>query len=644
MARRSNRKNAGNKLSQVLAAVNSTDVTPPTSIDATLIPLPESVSCKCGVTFDDKKHMVQCDKCLSWAHSGCYGLSLEDAALFDFICDDCRASGEPPVIGPAEPRPCSDESAAEPRPGVNLGSSPASSPNTSCLCCNELLASLRALEQRTLSLEQLVQDTRVQSKNDLKPLQRQILDLEAEVLSLQQDAHGSRPQRPKSKRASTSTSFHSRISVSKPIKSSHSSFRIIWGTHKECSVEDVRVALTPIIANSNTNISISRSLRRLGKRLSWWFTISANEPALLSLDQNWCQLEKCNWSLIKALRDRPHETPKVPHGSATPSAGQVFSAPPSTEAYHGSHLGPSSNPHLPVTPLSGQETSAQCCSNIPPLSEKFPIIWGTSRRTTVDEIRRTISRIVPDCANSVLIKHSSRSTPRGTIWWFTLIAHHHVLTSIGGKWEQFRPDPRWILLSQLKDRPRQSSLAKQIPSQAHPSNPPLPSQQPTSPTPHSLSPKHPSSQSQFTAPPVVAQNISLPSCSTQVPPQHSASASQLLSQPPISIQLPPQLDSMRQAISTHYAPSSQPLHQSTFSQTQVPISAHPASLPFLGVGQGATTGPPPPWFPSHPQLLVMAPPPFLPRNVVPLNQPCSAAPHFLSPHHVTPTPTSHPQM
>ncbi|OQO10052.1 hypothetical protein B0A48_04408 [Cryoendolithus antarcticus] len=49
------------------------------------------VHCICGVEDDDNGHMVQCEKCFVWQHSGCLlpGLTKKEVNKVDFLCQVC---------------------------------------------------------------------------------------------------------------------------------------------------------------------------------------------------------------------------------------------------------------------------------------------------------------------------------------------------------------------------------------------------------------------------------------------------------------------------------------------------------------------------------------------------------------------------
>ena len=127
------------------------------------------------------------------------------------------------------------------------------------------------------------------------------------------------------------------------------------------------------------------------------------------------------------------------------------------------------------------------------------------------------------------------------------------------------------------------------------------------------------------------------------PPRLSVSSSQSLSHITGSTAQPPPHQSSSSVPPNHSANPSQSLCQQYFSQPQVPISVHSTSLPFLGNGQGTAAVPPRPWLPSHPQLMILAPPSALTSNPNPLNQFCLAAPSFLPTHPVGLAPTAPPQ-
>ena len=116
MARRSNRKNVGSKLSQVLAAEKASDTLNDLPSRPSSLPLlRESVRCVCGVAHDDGGHMLLCDICLSWSYSSCNGLLWNEAEkVSDFACSSWKS-----VLGLSEPHPPTEHASAEPLPVVS---------------------------------------------------------------------------------------------------------------------------------------------------------------------------------------------------------------------------------------------------------------------------------------------------------------------------------------------------------------------------------------------------------------------------------------------------------------------------------------------------------------------------------------------
>ena len=339
MARRSCRKNAGNKLVQVLDAEKadgmlSEDSTSTSALalaqvsgaekadcmqnehsppPSTLPPLPEIILCKCGVTYDDGGHMLQCDSCWSWSHSSCQGLSQDEAEQTDFVCSACSVAfaealePHPPTRQTAEPLPQMEsaehhpavESPAQESPGSRSGQAPsqnstASELVTAALPPDPVIASLQSELSR---FRQDLLDLQVQTKTQQKFQQVQILSLEEDNALLKDQVLGLRNQLrqlgchshsgPRGKQQPIQSHqlqrrvpSTARQSILKSVPGqrptpghvhapppAQSSFRIIWGTRKSCSVDEVKSVLSGLLAGAEIP-SVRRSFKRLGRGMA----------------------------------------------------------------------------------------------------------------------------------------------------------------------------------------------------------------------------------------------------------------------------------------------------------------------------------------------------------------------------------------
>ena len=92
-------------------------------------------------------------------------------------------------------------------------------------------------------------------------------------------------------------------------------FRIVWGTQRNCSSQVLLKAICALLPSSAWGkISVKRSVRQIGSRSQWWFTIMAPDETMNEIVSVWHILEsRTSWSLIQSLSHRPH----LPHPTQT---------------------------------------------------------------------------------------------------------------------------------------------------------------------------------------------------------------------------------------------------------------------------------------------------------------------------------------
>ena len=336
---------------------------------------------------------------------------------------------------------------------------------------------ISALNLELSQLKQDLLDLQVQTKTSQKVLQSQILSLEedntflkGQVRSLcdqlcqlgkhdSPGSHGKRQQHQSHQQLSHShptghnppqkstrtpcatTPCATSDQSSLPIQTS---FRIIWGTHKSCSLEEVRGVLSGLLDGSKTP-SVHRSFKRLGRGMAWWFTITCDEQTILSLESKWgSSNSNSGWVLLKSLKDRPPSKTSTHSLQGCTGNPTSLQDPPSATPTSHVNAPTASSARSSGTPPPSFNTPSQESTTA---TNSFLILWGTPRTTTVEGIKELLSSCGQE---SVTVKH----TVRNSRWWFTLIAGESVIKEIETNWVHIRPSQKWSLLRSLSNRSR----------------------------------------------------------------------------------------------------------------------------------------------------------------------------------------------
>ena len=132
-----------------------------------------------------------------------------------------------------------------------------------------------------------------------------------------------------------------------PLRPMQSSYRIIWGTRKSCSVDEVKSVLSGLLAGAEIP-PVRRSFKRLGSGMAWWFTVTCEERTISVLESKWGTPNLIpGWALLKSLKDRPtHSSSKA---KSVPSFDQVH--PPAASTAINPPLEASSFPPTPHSTL-----------------------------------------------------------------------------------------------------------------------------------------------------------------------------------------------------------------------------------------------------------------------------------------------------
>ena len=344
--------------------------------------------------------LVQCDTCNKWAHSRCYNLdeNIISKDDYDFYCVACK-----------------------PRPELTLSIPATTNSKTKNLSTppeNNTAATLEAIIRRVSTLEadleatkERLEDQKAQHKSQCRVLQSQILSLEEQNSLLERKIHelsqtqstrrnrGREPLQPNHRPNSipstdigpTQPAIQARTTrnppaVHTPSQNTHHRdpppsqpqfFRIIWGTRKSCSVEDVRTSLTQLAPSISQTPTIKRSFRRLGPRKAWWFTVIFSSPGEIALlDEAWeSNKSAVDWALLKSLKDRPSRWHSSPDTATTPTPQQnPPNSAPFQQATQYSHLA------APMAPLPAPWPSQRSlpvpdsskCVNLPSNPSNYP--------------------------------------------------------------------------------------------------------------------------------------------------------------------------------------------------------------------------------------------------------------------------------
>ena len=351
----------------------------------------DTVSCKCGVTFDDHKHMVQCSICKFWSHSSCYNISSQtaDSKEYVFHCSSCssckpcaQAHVQPTfidVVGSVS-NPSSTIANVIPLlvpPGSVSSGSDSPSELESNSCHNQPLssdASLSILLKRISDLESA-------HTNDIKSLRLHIVDLEERNVKLEQDiAHLKSlipPSHSMMSYAKAASSHPSGVFSHRTPNSHHHSsqlrkaatpFRIIWGTQSSCTTDVVTRAILPLTpVGMHSHITVKRSVRtRPDGKHKWWFTIMAPADILSFLDSQWDPLfARAGWCLQASLQHHSYAPgPAASHSSSNndPSGSLISSQTNSQIRFK--------KPSATSSQIESAVAGSQQSSSDPPISEE----------------------------------------------------------------------------------------------------------------------------------------------------------------------------------------------------------------------------------------------------------------------------------
>ena len=456
-----------------------------------------------------------CCCCAAWSHTACYGLSKSEANQISFIatCNKCQPlTNSSPAFHNSVTKALSQSNASPTKISINdrgqsdddMDPPPQSqhhgttqdqpsaprSPLTDVIShgdsCDkdanpervQELASPQEISQLSNELDAVKQallNYQTQSKNQIKVLQRQIIDLEEHNAELERKMEdigsyssrrpnhrgynrqnpkpvGSSGQRPSvSLPPTVPPELQPNSSATRP-NSASTCFRIIWGTQRSTTESDIRKVVSPlgVLPNACQSVVIRRTYKPLGTMKSWWFTIIGDEEAILQVEQKWSQVRSDDhWILLKSLQDRPRSI--SPSNTITDS--QLENDPVSTAPSSGTNTQAIEPLLLDTHPASSQQSGQYDRPHLATKASKRPlrdqasspkpfrILWGTQHSTQESDIKLALQAAgpVPDCAS---VHKTVRKSRGGTAWWFTITAEEDYISKIDLHWAEISQHPK----------------------------------------------------------------------------------------------------------------------------------------------------------------------------------------------------------
>ena len=99
-------------------------------------------------------------------------------------------------------------------------------------------------------------------------------------------------------------STEQKLQISRQVRETNTTFRIVWGTPRNCTPAMLEKALLPLLQTGDSaQVTIKRSFRTHNNKRKWWFTITAPQATMALIEGVWPSLEqKKSWRLQSSLK------------------------------------------------------------------------------------------------------------------------------------------------------------------------------------------------------------------------------------------------------------------------------------------------------------------------------------------------------